>query len=535
VRVLYDSQRRFVEVTSLFLLPQWIIVLCLALVVPITQCYASTEADRKLLRAAAAGDVGEVKQCLNSGANANIKDDKGQTPLILASASGHTAIAAILLDKRADPNLQSNEGLTALMNASHKNYTDLVKLLVQKGANVNLRTTQGAPALFYAAIGGHPEIIRELLARGAEIDAKTANGVTALSAATHHGKLEAAKALLEKMADPNAKTNEMQTPLILSARQGHLEMVKLLLSSGSDPDAKDKDGKTALNWCLQNNRMNLVGPILNASKQLDDGAAYVLLTKLLEHGDVDLMKAVLAKDFQINNDNKKACIEKTVERGSPETVILLLSKWPDSDSIGNALKVAVYRRKLDTFKKICASGPKIESSTAYDTLAVIADVRDKSNSKMLAEVATVLLDRCTIDFKNPGIDKILVKAVDTNAPLAVLLLKKGANVNSKDRAGNNLLFVATCGQSSENLNPEIVKSILERGVSVATDPLYHAVMKCRPDIAALLLEKKPDLDVSMKHYGLMGTLRQQLFKLAKGKQCEGEMRRVFQTHGVHGN
>jgi len=510
-------------------------VLCLAFVVPITQCYASTEADRKLLRAAAAGDVAEVKQCLNSGADVNVKDDKGQTPLVLASASGHTAIASILLDKRADPNLQSNDGLTALMNASHKNYTDLVRLLVQKGANVNLRTTQGVPALTYAAIGGHPEVIRELLARGAEIDAKTANGITALSAASYNGKHEVAKALLEKKADPNAKTNELQTPLILAARQGHLEIAKLLLSSGSDPDAKDKDGKTALNWCLQNNKIDLVEPILNASKRLDDGAAYALLTKSLEHGEVDLMKAVLAKSFQINNDNKKACIEKAVERGSPETVILLLSKWPDSDSIGNALKVAVYRRKLDTFKKICASGPNIESSSAYDTLAVIADVRDKSNSKMLAEMAEVMFNRCPIDFKNLSIDKILIKAVDTNAPLAVLLLKKGANVNSRDWAGNNLLFVATCGQSSENMNPEIVKSILERGVTVTTDPLYHAVMKCRPDVAALLLEKKPNLDDSMKRYGLMGTLRQQLFKLVKGKKCEGEMMRVFQTHGVHGN
>ena len=99
--------------------------------------YATTEADRNLLMAARSGDIPKVKESLNAGANVNVRDDKGQTPLILASTQGHTSLAALLLEKGADPNEKTLNGNTALMLAAVNNYTDLVTLLLQRKADVN--------------------------------------------------------------------------------------------------------------------------------------------------------------------------------------------------------------------------------------------------------------------------------------------------------------------------------------------------------------------------------------------------------------
>lgn len=503
--------------------------------------YGTTEADRKLLSAARSGDLTGVKECLGAGANVNARDDKGETPLTLAASGGHTSLAKVLLDKGADVNAQSAAGVTALMHAVFRNYTDLLNLLLQKGATVDLRQPQGGTALILAATAGHTDVIKILLNKGANINAKTITGVTPLMAAVNHGKLETAKALLEKGADPNVKTSEMQTPLILAARRGISELVKVLIVSGTDVDAKDKEGKSALNWAISGNKNDIIVPLLNATRQLDEGAAYGLLMKSIDLGEIEIIKSVTKKEFQIKKEYKNSCLEKAVDRGAPETVILLLSKWSDSDSVVHGLKVCVFKRKHDTFKKICASGLGIQASATYDLLALIAGSDQKSNYRMFAEMAEDMLSHYKIDFNNPNMEKIIVAAVDrANAPLVELLLKKGANPGSKDRYGNPLLFVATCGQSPENVNVEIVKSLLQKGASDCLHPLLCAVAKCRSDVAGVFLERRPNLDVTTTRYTSpeRTTLRKELTNLVKDtsrRKCYEDMIRLFRVYGIDAN
>ena len=77
------------------------------------------------------GDIEKVRKLLQAGANVNLQDKNGETPLYKASRNGYTNIVRLLLDAGANPNIQDNGGQTALMNASMNasmnGHTDIVK------------------------------------------------------------------------------------------------------------------------------------------------------------------------------------------------------------------------------------------------------------------------------------------------------------------------------------------------------------------------------------------------------------------------
>ena len=59
-----------------------------------------------------------VELLLDSGADPNIKNYRGNTALMMASVKGYSDIVRLLLERNADPNIQNNEGYTSLIWAN---------------------------------------------------------------------------------------------------------------------------------------------------------------------------------------------------------------------------------------------------------------------------------------------------------------------------------------------------------------------------------------------------------------------------------
>jgi ankyrin repeat protein len=69
---------------------------------------------------------------LSTGANLNVEDESGLTPLIAAVITGDAQAVQILLTAGADPNYQNRLGQTALLFAYAN--PDLQAILIQAGA-----------------------------------------------------------------------------------------------------------------------------------------------------------------------------------------------------------------------------------------------------------------------------------------------------------------------------------------------------------------------------------------------------------------
>jgi len=69
-------------------------------------------------------------------------------------------IIHLFLEKGANPNLADKNGMTPLMNAAYKGNLDIVKLLLEFGADPNLENNRGQSALDRAKKKGHNDVIQ---------------------------------------------------------------------------------------------------------------------------------------------------------------------------------------------------------------------------------------------------------------------------------------------------------------------------------------------------------------------------------------
>jgi ankyrin repeat protein len=240
------------------------------------------------------GHESVISLLLERGADVNVKDNDGKTPLHCAcgyngresivswggetplhnaSWKGHESVISLLLEKGADVNVKDNDGKTPLHcacgyngcespillvgetplhKASWKGHESVISLLLENGADVNINDKDGKTPLHYACgYNGCESIVSLLLEKGADIEAKDKSGWTPLHEASMKGHESIVSLLLREGAEFNAKINDGATLLYAgkvhwASECGKESLVSLLLEKGADIEAKGKSGWTPL-------------------------------------------------------------------------------------------------------------------------------------------------------------------------------------------------------------------------------------------------------------------------------------------------
>ena len=198
--------------------------------------------------AAARGDTEMVKLLLEAGADLNYRNNKGETA-IFSAAECHstTETITLLADAGADINAQDNCGRTALSSAVLCRNKNAVKILLDMGCSPDIPGRDRAPAIADAVVNGSGEIVEMMVNAGAKFLNAGLNGEDLILRAVYYGELESAKILLEHGSDPNAKDSADNYALISAISSENPGIIKLLLEAGADIDVKSgKLGTTAL-------------------------------------------------------------------------------------------------------------------------------------------------------------------------------------------------------------------------------------------------------------------------------------------------
>lgn len=150
---------------------------------------------RQVFQWVRAGEMGALEPLLNQGLPANLRNEQGDSLLMLAAYHGHAEVVRALLRAGADAELANDRGQTPLAGASFKGYLDVVLALLDGGAAVQGHGPDGRTALFTAAMFNRLEVVRLLLDRGADPTHRDLAGVNAREAAQKMGAEDAAEML----------------------------------------------------------------------------------------------------------------------------------------------------------------------------------------------------------------------------------------------------------------------------------------------------------------------------------------------------
>ncbi len=229
-------------------------------------------------------------------------DSGGLTPLLYATRENCMACVEVLLENGADIDLPDPDGVSPLLVAIMNANWDVARHLILAGADVNQWDIYGEAPLF-GVVGLHSQtdggrasidplnetdgmtILRMLLDQGAnpnmQLFFRPANvrgstntrGSTPLIRAANNADLEVVELLLEHGADANLHMADRQTPItvVLAGRAPEaqaLELIRVLYDAGTDINVtalinhrEEVRGGTALHYAVRKRYKEVIGEL----------------------------------------------------------------------------------------------------------------------------------------------------------------------------------------------------------------------------------------------------------------------------------
>ncbi len=247
-----------------------------------------------LFRASAQKNAMGVLAMLKGGVDPNVKNRKGNTPLIISASLGDVPSVQSLMAYRADVNAANNDGNTALIYAARYNHPEIIRELLkpqtmQAPLDVNMQNKLGQTALYWGASKGYEEVVRRLLAADADPTIAAKDGLIPYMIARKNKRGQVlewfnkdlrevknsvieqdnaaliAKAKAEGREIPTLEANQTQNKpvteddLFTAAQTGDMELAKKVIASNKAAVfKKDKAGYTPLFIAVQNGNTEMV-------------------------------------------------------------------------------------------------------------------------------------------------------------------------------------------------------------------------------------------------------------------------------------
>ncbi|MCI0763844.1 ankyrin repeat domain-containing protein [Bacillus sp. TL12] len=195
--------------------------------------------EKQLLTAVEQRETATVLSLIQQGANINVTDSQGRTPVMVATYVNDIKTARALIKAGADVNIQDKMKNTPFLYAGAEGYLEILKLTIDVGANPTLTNRYGGTALIPAAEHGYIDVIKELLTR-TNIDVNHVNnlGWTALMEAIvlsdgNETQQQVIRLLIEHGANINIPDHDGVTPLQHARAHNFKEIEEILIQAGA--------------------------------------------------------------------------------------------------------------------------------------------------------------------------------------------------------------------------------------------------------------------------------------------------------------
>jgi ankyrin repeat protein len=464
-------------------------------------------------------DVEILERLLRAGADPNRATDYGVTPLSLACGKGNAVIVDKLLKAGANPDIAQWNGETPLMTCARTGDVSAVKLLLSRGADVNASTRRGQTALMWAAAERHPDVVAALIQSKANVNAKShvlggfepatyitygihehapenekdlagsrnsdgemmqvhqdpatsKGGFTALMFAAQQGDLESSRRLLEAGANVNEASPEYGSALVMATASGHQKVAEFLLEAGADANLADGFGIFPLHYALQEG----IALLASSRSRIPTDSEWIrpnmpgLVKVLLEHGADPNVR--IGKGFPPFDH---PTYQRTTGNSMPQL------RQPGASAF--LLAAATYDADLMRLLVSKGADPRLATEDGTTPLMVATGMgrydEFSSEEEQRAFQAVQLAVELGADINaanNGGRTALHGAAYMGSNAMIELLVKSGANLETKDKYGQSALSIAEGRSAGDGLDkrfrgPRPHKSAAELLLKLGAVPL----------------------------------------------------------------
>jgi ankyrin repeat protein len=226
--------------------------------------------DTPLHLAVLRGSPEVVEAILQEDPDLNVQNSYGRTPLLyVARETGDAETATRLLDAGAEINVLDRFGASPLELAAWRGFEPLVDLLLERGAELPAAGEGLNDVTVFSAQHGLARLFALAVENGTDLDMANDGGGTLLHSAAEGGSADVVGILLEEGKQIDARDRYGWTPLHYATREGHEDVVSLLLSRGASAGARTLFGDSPYNLAAATDRESMLQLLENEGVSTD--------------------------------------------------------------------------------------------------------------------------------------------------------------------------------------------------------------------------------------------------------------------------
>ena len=423
-------------------------------------------------------------------------DNRGITPAFLAAEHGLVDNVALLIGKGAKVNRKTKgmvafykakilRDLTTLKEANNDSYLSVGYQRIDMPVYQTKSKFFGASMLHAAAKGGHERVVRFLIEKNARISILNGVHLTAMQTAAENGHLNVVKTLYEAGAVAD------QTALHHAAANNRMDVVNFLLEIGVKDECLRCDG--LFYWLNSKERFPSTTIVLRPPFKDNCSHIWIMdnnVTKIC----IDYEKKWPDETKKLYDDSRlifcHSALHAAVVSGHDKVVTRLLSEKH------NALNCYDYTGRTPLHEAV-----RKNDSIIVNILLDKHPQMVKYKCKQWQEVNQTLLSfeelaEYSADVCHCGYTPLHLAALYGHLEAAILLIRKGAQLDDRDCTGATPIHVAACPNRANLIGGNInVKT------SNGSTPLHSAAACGVVGIIDYLLYKKASL-TAVDNYNL---------------------------------
>lgn len=473
------------------------------------------------------GALNIVQELVKAGADINIEETDGMTPLMFVASRGDDLEQIeFLVESGADATYKNKDGLSVLDCAASSKHrgTDVLKYLVEHGGYADGYTVKRALEARYPDYSKAEYLIQECEKNGEEWGVYEGYTIPYLAAFGTADRLE------REMAGGGHSWDEKDhssgdSILMVAASMGNLNVMQYLINSGANIQFTGLDGGTALTRAASNGRYDAVKLLMDSGYEFlpynEESAFENELHGAAENGDTEMMKLLFAYGFQLKKKSLHFALDGVCKSGNHEAIDLLVNEAQKQElkadfDYGNGLIDAIDRNDLETVEYLLKTyGVNINKLDGWGLNAAVKENNIEMVRYLLNHGAKVnpdvqgeetplycavncsgiemveLLVEAGADIEQPvwNEETVVMSAAATSSRILKYLVEKGADINKQSTEGVTCLYYAVIGGKREN-----VEFLLSQGVD--TSPVIkdgktaYQIAKDKKDKEILRIFKK---------------------------------------------